>query len=149
LFALLILLSFLGPLLVDFLYDPRYSASGMILVLVACAQMPLAVGLTYSHSALASGNSQQFFVVILIKATLMLSLMLLGTYFFGVAGAIGGQAAAYLITLPAIIWLARTQRAWDGLHDMVFLVLMAVFGGAALWLHRIEILELIRNGAVG
>ena len=83
LFALLILLSLLGPLLVDFLYDARYATSGVILVLVACAQMPLAVGLTYNHAALASGNSRQFFVVTLIKASLMLSLMLLGTYFFG------------------------------------------------------------------
>jgi O-antigen/teichoic acid export membrane protein len=149
LFALLILLSFIGPLLIDFLYDPRYSASGVILVLVACAQMPLAVGLTYNHSALASGNSRQFFVVILIKATLMLSLMLLGTYFFGIAGAIGGQAAAHLLTLPAIAWLARTHRAWDGLHDMVFLGLMTLFGGAAVWLHRASVLDLIQNGAAG
>ena len=149
LFALLIQLSLLGPLLVDFLYDARYATSGVILVLVACAQMPLAVGLTYNHAALASGNSRQFFVVTLIKASLMLSLMLLGTYFFGIAGAIGGQAAAQVLALPANIWLARTHRAWDGLHDIVFLSLMIVFGGAAVWLHRTEVLDLIQNGVGG
>ncbi len=149
LFALLILLSVLGPLLVDFLYDDRYSASGVILILVAVAQMPLAIGLTYNYAALASGNSRQFFVVILINATLMLLLMFLGTYLFGMTGAIGGQAAAHLLTLPAIAWLARTHRAWDGLHDMVFLALMTVCGGAAVWLHWASVLDLIQNGAVG
>ena len=79
----------------------------------------------------------------------MLSLMLLGTYFFGIAGAIGGQAAAQVLALPANIWIARTHRAWDGLHDVVFLSLMIVFGGAAVWLHRTEVLDLIQNGVGG
>ncbi|NUH65499.1 oligosaccharide flippase family protein [Sulfitobacter sp. S0837] len=149
LFALLILLSLLGPHLVELLYDVRYATSGVILVLVACAQMPLAVGLTYTHAALAHGNSRQFFMVTLVKAALMLSLMLSGTYFFGMVGAIGGQAAAHFLSLPAIIWLARTYRAWDGLHDMVFLGLMVAFGSAAIWIHRSDILALIQTGVGG
>jgi len=148
-FALLIGLSFLGPHIVDFLYDARYSVSGMILVLVACSQMPLAVGLTYDHAALATGNSRQFFVVVAIKATVMMALSLLGAYHFGVAGAIFGQAAAHLFTLPAIVWLARSYGAWDWLHDMLFLGAMLLFGGAALWLHREGILEIIQNGTLG
>jgi O-antigen/teichoic acid export membrane protein len=148
-FAQLTVLSFLGPLIVGFLYDARYSMSGMILVLTACAQMPLAIGLTYNHTALASGNSRQFFVVVSIKAILIILLSLLGAYYFGVAGAIAGQAGAHLMTLPAIICLARSHGAWDRLHDTLFLAAMLCFGGAALWLHHEGISELIRNGATG
>ncbi len=148
-FAALIFLSFLGPFIVDVLYDARYSMAGMILVLVACAQLPLAVGLTYDHNALASGNSRQFFVVVSIKATMMISLSLIGVYYFDVAGAVAGQGAAHLITLPVIIWLARYHRAWDALHDTVFCLAMFVIGGAALWLHRDGISDLIHNGATG
>ncbi|MFU1477909.1 oligosaccharide flippase family protein [Roseovarius sp. C7] len=148
-FALLTILGFFGPLITDILYDPRYAASGMILVLVACAQMPLAIGLTYDQAALASGNSRQFFGVVAIKAILMLSLSLLGISYFGMVGAIAGQGAAYLLTLPAIIWLARAHGVWDRLHDTVFLAAMVLLGGAALWLHRVGILTLLEQGATG
>ena len=148
-FTLLIALSFLGTFIVSFLYDARYLQSGVILVLVACAQMPLAIGLTYDHAALASGNSRQFFVVVAVKAVLMMSLMVFGTMQFGVVGAIAGQAAAHLLTLPAIIWLARSYGAWDRLHDTLFLLAMSFFGATALWLHRDGIRDLVSDGVLG
>lgn len=148
-FLLLTGLALLGPVITDILYDPRYAVSGVILVLVACAQLPLAIGLTYDQVALAQGNSRQFFVVVAIKAVLMLALSLAGIALFGIAGAIAGQGAAHLLTLPAIIWLARAHGAWDRLHDLVFLLAMLVLGGTALWLHQDGIAELIRLGATG
>lgn len=148
-FVLLIALSLLGPLIVDILYDARYRQSGIILVLVACAQMPLLIGLTYNHAALASGDSRQFFVVAATRAVVMMTLMLLGTYYYGVVGTIAGQGLAYLLTLPVTIWLARSHNAWDRLHDTSFLLIMLFFGGAALWLHRDGISELVKNGVLG
>ncbi|MEQ9258494.1 MAG: oligosaccharide flippase family protein [Roseovarius sp.] len=134
-FLLLAALGLFGTGLVDLLYDDRYALSGVLLVLVACSQMPLAIGLTYAQAALASGNSQQFFWVVAVKAALLLAFMLYGTWQFGVVGTIAGQAAAHLLTLPAIVLLARAQGAWDWLHDALFLLASLGISATAVWLH--------------
>lgn len=148
-FLLLAALSLFGTGLVDLLYDERYTLSGVILVLVACAKMPLAIGLTYAQAALASGNSRQFFWVVAVKAALLLVFMLLGTWHYGVVGAIAGQAVAHLLTLPAIVVLARAQGAWDWLHDALFLLATLAIGAVTLWLHLEAVETAMRPGVLG
>jgi hypothetical protein len=37
---------------------------------------------------------------------------------------------------PAIAWLAHRNRAWDGLHDLIFFVLGGGLAGLILWVNR-------------
>lgn len=125
--ATLILMALVGPRLVGVLYDPRYLAAGPLLTLIACATIPQLILLSYDQAALAAGDSRRFFAVTVIRAVLFISLFLAGVHFGGIAGGLLGQAAAALLSYPAVIWLARRYGAWDPFHDLVFIGSGAAF----------------------
>ncbi len=68
----------LGVWLVHVLYDPRYAMAGAVTVLVACAQMPQIIVLTYDQAALAAGDSKRFFILAAARAALMVGGLLVG-----------------------------------------------------------------------
>jgi O-antigen/teichoic acid export membrane protein len=133
LLALLAGMALAGPWLVGVLYDPRYLAAGAIVTLVACAQMPAVVGMTYDQAALAAGDSRAFFWVLLAKAVLQSAGFVLGAEAGGLVGAVAGQGIALTLAHPLIIWLARRHGVWDARHDAAGFALAAVAIGAALW----------------
>ncbi|WP_434063233.1 oligosaccharide flippase family protein [Gemmobacter denitrificans] len=118
---------FAGEPLVRLLYDDRYLGAGAIVVAIACVQMPMVIGMTYDQSALAAGDSRNYFLVMAARAAAQTFAFLLGAYSGGLAGALIGQFVAMVLVHPLIVWLALRHRSWDGLHD-------AVFGGLALML---------------
>jgi O-antigen/teichoic acid export membrane protein len=133
LLALLAGMALAGPWLVGVLYDPRYLAAGAIVTLVACAQMPAVVGMTYDQAALAAGDSRAFFWVLLAKALLQSAGFVAGAEAGGLVGAVAGQGVALVLAHPPIIWLARRHGVWDARHDAAGFVLAAVAIAAALW----------------
>jgi O-antigen/teichoic acid export membrane protein len=132
----------LGVWLVEALYDPRYSAAGAIAVVLACAQMPALVVLTYDQAALAAGDSRRFFVLALARALLMNLCLVLGLWQAGLPGALAGMACAHLAAYPVVVWLARRMGAWDALHDAVFLALAVLLASFALWINQGPVLAL-------
>lgn len=125
--GLLAVLGLAGMPLVGLLYDPRYAGAGAVVVAMACVQMPGVVGMTYDQSALAAGDSRNYFLVIALKAVLQTAAFLIGMQVGGLFGALMAQGIALCVMHLPIIWLARRHGAWDGRHDAMFFSLSAVF----------------------
>ena len=144
--TLLLGMALAGPWLVGVLYDPRYAAGGAIVTLLAVAQIPQIIGMSYDQAALAAGDSRRFFVVSATRAVLQIALLITGVSLFGLVGAIAGIGLAHVLTHPVIIWLARTHDAWDMRHDIVFALGAGSIGALAIWLHRDAVLGLSALG---
>lgn len=133
LMTLLALLAFSGVWLIELLYDSRYYGAGAIVVLVACTQIPVVIGLTYDQSALAAGDSRGFFILSATKAAFLLSGLLVGLQMAGLLGALIGQGVAHLAAYPVLVWLARRSGAWDALHDASFAIAGIAVATVAIW----------------
>ena len=135
LLALTISMGFVGPWLVEFLYDPRYEVSGGIVVLLAILQAPALIVLTYDQAALASGESRRYFVLAATRAALIIAGMIGGLALGGLPGALVGQGLAHVVAYPVVVWLARKEGAWDPVHDSMFTGIAMLLGGVAIWLN--------------
>ena len=131
--ALLGGLGLFGAPLVGLLYDARYAGAAAVVVVMACVQMPGVIGMTYDQSALAAGDSRNYFLVIALKAVLQTAAFLLGMQAAGLFGALAAQGLALCLMHLPIIWLARRHRAWDAAHDAGFFALAAVLAALVLW----------------
>ena len=98
--ALLLLMAFVGIPLVELLYDPRFHAAGPIVVLLACAQIPQAIVMTYDQAALAAGDSRRFFLLMAPRAVVLTSFLLVGVEVAGLLGALVGLGLATLAVYP-------------------------------------------------
>ncbi|MDO6730120.1 oligosaccharide flippase family protein [Marinovum sp. 2_MG-2023] len=126
-----------GVWLVGVMYDDRYAMAGPVAVVIAIAQLPLIVALTYDQTAVAAGDSRRFFGLQSARAAFMIIGLLAGVHFGGLFGAIAGQGVAMIAVYPVVVRLARKMKAWDPMHDLVF----AVVGGL------IALLAWMINGA--
>ncbi|MBV7395179.1 oligosaccharide flippase family protein [Mameliella sediminis] len=137
----------LGVWLVETLYDPRYADAGAVAVVLACAQIPMLIVMTYDQAALAAGDSRRYFYLALARAVLMVGCISVGLYHAGLFGALVGQAAAFTLAYPVVVWLARRMGAWDGLHDVVMAAVGLALAMLALWLNWSSILQLWPSGS--
>lgn len=133
--TLLLIMALIGPWLVGVLYDARYAQGGAIVTLLAVAQIPQVIGMSYDQAALAAGDSRRFFVVSASRAVFQITFLIVGVNLYGVVGAIIGMGVAHLLTHPVMIWLARTHDAWDARHDVICASVAGTIGLIALWLH--------------
>jgi O-antigen/teichoic acid export membrane protein len=135
LFVLLGGIALAGPWLVGVLYDARYEQAGAILVLVACALLPQAIGLSYDRAALAAGDSRGAFAWSAIRSSVQMGFLYAGFAVYGLLGGLAGMGIALALVHPVLIRLARRHHAWDALHDAVFAALALAITLAAVWLH--------------
>ncbi|MBS0123393.1 oligosaccharide flippase family protein [Thetidibacter halocola] len=135
LMALVTLFGCLGVWLVDLMYDPRYALAGGVVTVLACAQMPALIVLTYDPSALAAGESRRYFFLIAARAGLMIVCLVAGLHTAGLLGALIGQGMAFLLAYPLAVRLARRMGAWDPLHDALFAGLAGLAVALALSLN--------------
>ena len=94
-------------------------------------------------SGQVSGQAKPYFVLAFVRATLMVACILIGLKSDGLTGALAGQAAAYLLAYPAVVWLARRMGAWDALHDLVMAAVGLALASFALWLNWSSILTIV------
>ena len=102
---------------------------GPIVVLLACAQIPQAIMLTYDQAALAAGDSRRFFLLMAPRAVVLTTFLLVGVEVAGLLGAMVGLGLATLAVYPLCARLARRYGAWDPQHDALFAAL--ALGSAA------------------
>ena len=134
--SLLALLGLFGLPLVGFLYDPRYQAAGLVVVVMSLVQMPGVIGMTYDQSALAAGDSRNYFLLMALKAGVQTTAFLIGMEMAGLWGALMAQGLALLALHPAIIRLAVKHRAWDMRHDVTFFALAFTLAALILWVNH-------------
>jgi len=124
------LLGLIGIPLIDFLYDPRYAMAGPVLVLITAAFVPKIVFVGSGSVLLMNGDSRRNLVLVGAEAIAQTAFLLLGTWQFGIAGAILAPGLALLVTSPLRIRFAHRYEAWDWKGEFVFLSLG--FGTSAL-----------------
>lgn len=146
--ALLLLMAYIGPPLVDFLYDDRYAQAGPIIVIMACGFLPQVIGMSYYQAALAEGDSRRVFSLTGIRSTLQIALLVLGLYTFGLVGGVASYGVAMLITHPILIALSQRHKAWDPLHDALCFSLAALLAAGTIALHW-DALQAISSTPVG
>ena len=134
--ALLGLFAFGGTIIIEMLYDPRYASAGLIVVLIACAQMMGLASKVYDQAALAYGDSRGFFIVVAVRAVVQTILLWVGAETFGVAGALIGQGLALLVAHLGSIMLARKHKCWDPLHDSIVIGGAFALTAGAVFVHR-------------
>jgi O-antigen/teichoic acid export membrane protein len=130
--GLLGLMAVFGVAIVEFLYPDAYHPAGPIVVLVACVQMIAALGITHDIPALAAGDSRGQFFVMALRAAVQSAGLMLGVHHAGLVGALAGQAAAAIVLHCALILLARKHKAWDPVHDGVYIGFIAAVAAAAV-----------------
>ena len=133
--SMLLLMAWIGPWLVDVLYDARYAPAGAMIVLISLALVPAVITMTYDQAALAAGDSRSFFVFTASRALLQTGLFLLATLWFGLPGGIVAMGGGMLVAYPVLIWLARRHQAWDPVHDLLFAILAGICGTGAIYWH--------------
>ncbi|MCD1627353.1 oligosaccharide flippase family protein [Seohaeicola saemankumensis] len=131
--SLLLIVAYSGVWLVELMYDVRYQDAGAVVVLIACLQIPVAIGLTYDQAALAAGDSKRFFIVTFVKAFLTITGLLIGVQTYGLIGALAGQALAIILAYPALVWLSVKIGVWDPLHDLGFAIIGLCLAAGAIW----------------
>ena len=126
-------LAFAGPWLVDLMYDDRYLSAGAVVVLIACINIPLAIGLTYDQAALAAGESRRYSFLTMTKAIFVILGLWIGVQTGGLIGALIGQSLGNIAAYPALVWLSSRLGVWDPLHDVGFAVLGLMLACGAIW----------------
>ncbi len=133
-----------GQPLVRLLYDDRYLAAGAMVTLIALAQMPGVVGMTYDQSALAAGDGRGYFLLLAARAGVQTAALVVGAAQAGLVGALIGQGLAALAVHPLIVRLAWKHRAWDPLHDAIAGGLMLALAATVVALHGPGILPMFK-----
>ncbi len=140
--ALLAAMAFWGPQLIGLMYDDRYAGAAGVLMAVALAQMPLAVGMTYDQAALAAGQSRIFFAVIAVRAVVQTLAFLIGVEWGGLAGALIGFALAGVTLHLALVYLARRFGVWDPVHDVLSFAAIVLISATVVTLHAETLAQL-------
>lgn len=143
--AATLLVAFLGPWIVDLLYDSRYQQAGTILSLVACATVPQVISMGYDNMMLAAGDARGHFLQICARALLFISIFWLGLHFGGLYGALIGQFIATTLHYPVLAMLVRRHKGWDPVHDATFAAL-GLIGVAAILMLRMDAITNISFG---
>ncbi|OIQ44998.1 MAG: polysaccharide biosynthesis protein [Roseobacter sp. MedPE-SW] len=141
--SMLLLMAWIGPWLVDLLYDARYVQAGAMIVMISLALVPAVITMTYDQAALAAGDSRSFFVFTASRALLQTALFLFATMWFGLPGGIFAMGLSMLAAYPVLIWLAVKHQAWDPLHDLCFAIVAVLIGTGAVYWHLDRIIAMI------
>lgn len=128
-------MAWIGPWLVDLLYDDRYAMAGPVIVMLTTSLAPSIIVLTYDRASLAAGDTKRFFFYTATRAFVQTALFLAGVTSFGLAGGIAAMGLAVVVSYPMLMRQTRPYRAQDPVHDLVFLSISSVICGGALAYH--------------
>lgn len=120
----------IGDPLIRLLYDVRYEEAGAYLVLISLSSFPLIISLSYYQVPLASGDSGRYAIFQIASGIVRFGVLLLLVPTFGLLGAILMLPISTFLLYPVMLFLMYRYRAWDPVHDGIFLAI----GVAVCWL---------------
>jgi len=132
-----------GQWLVDFLYDDRYLAAGMILVTLTSMQILQIAQIPYQNALLGLGRGKDYFLLLSSKAFFVIVSIWVGLEYFGLLGAVLGQGVAMVLSYPIVVYYARKMNVFDPLFDLVLYGIAGLAIGTAWWLYSDRLAELI------
>lgn len=136
-------LAFLGPWLVNLLYDARYGLAGPIIVVLCMANVPIIVLSGTMNAALVKGDSLRFMVINVATALCQILLLYFAVLSFGIVGAAASIGLAPLLTYPLLAVFLYRYRNWDVWGDAVLMSAGLALTGLASWLHFEKIVPLM------
>lgn len=122
--------------LIHMLYDPRYWAAGPILALVAVCTFPRLIIQSYEKMPLATGDARSFAGLRLFHAAAQIIITIIAVQNFGLLGAILAPPLAVFLVYPVLVYITRSHKGWDPVHDVTFLAISFTLGAVVLWLHH-------------
>lgn len=134
--SMLWLMAWIGPWLVDLMYDDRYLEAGAVIVILTTCLAPSIIVLTYDRATLAAGNTKAFFFYTATRALCQTALFLLGVSNFGLLGGLVALSLAVFAAYPMLLRQVRPYAVQDPLHDAAYLSLTALICGGAIWWHQ-------------
>lgn len=133
--AMTFVLAIGGHLIIDLLYDARYSDAGLLLVLIALAQLPVLIIGNYGASLLALGFSGKFAIMLICLALIQLATMVLGALNFGLLGVTLSPIVAMVLYYPVVVRFTKPYGAWVPRHDILFSIVAVVSIAVILWVN--------------
>lgn len=133
------LLALTGVPLINFLYDPRYTMAGPILVLMCFSIVLQIASALYEGAYLAHGNSQAHFWLNLWRAVMQTTVLLVGVSMFGMIGAIVAPGLGVLLLYPLRVRVLRRYHAWDPAADAAVVLAGTSVVALSCWLWREDI----------
>ncbi|MEL7114178.1 MAG: oligosaccharide flippase family protein [Pseudomonadota bacterium] len=137
------ILAVFGNDLVILLYDPRYEAAGLLLVLIALSRLPAIVTGNYGQVLLASGASGKFAAQQIIGAVLNTLLIFLGVIWYGAPGVAIAPFLTSLLMYPVLVRAIRPYNAWMPWHDAMWAGVALGVLALALWMNWPELDRLL------
>lgn len=126
-------LALAGNELVRILYDARYADAGPILVLIAIAQLPGLVIISYASLALAAGESRRYAMLQTAAATIKVTVLLFLATHYGLVGVAVAPAISTVLFYPILVFGIRRYGSWDPWHDLVAAIAACGIAAVALW----------------
>ncbi|MBD3880507.1 oligosaccharide flippase family protein [Phormidium tenue FACHB-886] len=102
-----------GQLLIDFLYDERYTQAGRMLQILAISGLISSLYTSYGNVLLARGQTFALTLLLAINAATKFGGMMLGGYLGGQNGIIIGLAFSSWVFYPAEIFFYVRARLWQ------------------------------------
>lgn len=110
-------LAFMGPPLVEVLYDPRYSDAGAMITLFSLSAVPMVTLNTIGAAVIGAGDSRAMFFIVGVTALLQTSLLIAGIYAYGVVGALLSPGLAVILSYPIRLIYSRKYHVYDPVQD--------------------------------
>lgn len=116
--AVVALLSFAGPPLVNFLYDPRYAEAGPMITLFSLSVVPMICLNTIGPALIGAGDSRSMFFVVGATAILQTVLLVAAVQSFGVPGALIAPGLSVFATYPLRLAYSLKRKVFDPIQDI-------------------------------
>lgn len=136
------LLSFLGPSLVDFLYDARYASAGVMITLFSLSIIPSISLNTIAAALIGVGDTRALFIVNSVTALTQTLILIFGISSYGIVGALVSPGLAVLAAYPISLFYSLRYRVFDPVQDFAITLFGFLFPIFACLMYRREILAL-------
>jgi O-antigen/teichoic acid export membrane protein len=134
------ILAFIGPSLVEFLYDPRYIAAGAMITLFSVSIVPMVSLNTIGAAVLGAGDSRAMFFIVGTTALFQTGMLIGGVQAFGVVGALISPGLAVVASYPIRLIYSLKYGVFDPVQDfgMTFIGLILPLTACVVYANEID-----------
>lgn len=132
-----------GDMLVQILYDTRYTLAGPIIVLTVISQLPLVILNSYNQILLAAGDSKRFTGHTISNAIAQTALVIFSVIHFGLIGVILAPGIAALLVYPILVSAVHRYDGWDKKHDIFYGTVALLIAAIGLWVNQSAVTDLV------
>ncbi|MCB2425874.1 oligosaccharide flippase family protein [Methylophaga pinxianii] len=122
-----ILLIFLGPVIIGYLYDERYSDAIWMIQILPLGPLVGVLSLTYQNMYLAKGRSDFITLILVLQLILQTFVIIAGYYYFQLLGVIIGLAMIGWLIYPINAYLIHKLKLWQPGIDITVIMAAIIF----------------------